>query len=345
MKGCALLIICAVTFVAAVDDTQVMPLNDAPVKALVERATTLEVNARTKAEQARAALAMAKTQRIVAENTYEAARNAPAGAQLASLVEESKKAMAELAAHPAAAEALNNVMALRGKVAAMKTKVVKEGSTVKENIYEVPKEEAALRNMTPTQIDYWANKEMEWETEAPLSKNELMGKIFDVKNHEADQVDHVSQLKLGINMDPDSFESKQYLKGETVIINGHLVHKNDMAHGPTRDPQSGADDEPMSPAALQEQMDLAVAKGTKDLDEARRAKVVKVKGPINLEGVVDESEKSEESESLGEDANAEASDDEASAATEEREDDDELADDNDESEVEDESTVDDAGDN
>merc|ERR1712093_64578 len=79
-------------------------------------------------------------------------------------------------------------------------------------------------------IKYWANKKMDWKFDDPLKKNDVMGKIFAIKNMEAQTLTKMNEMNTQVGMNTTGVRAGMMAKGETVIVGGELIKQEPDFH-------------------------------------------------------------------------------------------------------------------
>jgi len=92
------------------------------------------------------------------------------------------------------------------------------------------KRDPETRPWTEEEIKYWANKPVKWTYEDPLSKNAVMGKIFQIKDMESQTLMKMNELKMADKLDPEGPTAKSLAEGHNVIMGGEIVRANPKFH-------------------------------------------------------------------------------------------------------------------
>lgn len=92
------------------------------------------------------------------------------------------------------------------------------------------KSDPETREWSDKDIDYWANKKMKWRFDDPMNENNVMAKIFQIKDMEAQTIVKMNQINTQVGMDDQGVRAGLMAKGHTVIVDGELVKQNPEYH-------------------------------------------------------------------------------------------------------------------
>merc|ERR1711968_58963 len=89
---------------------------------------------------------------------------------------------------------------------------------------------AESRKWSNKETKYWANKKMNWKYDDPPDKNKVMGKIFAIKNMEAQTLTKMNEINTQVGMNSTGVRAGMMAKGATVVVGGELVKSNPEYH-------------------------------------------------------------------------------------------------------------------
>jgi len=89
---------------------------------------------------------------------------------------------------------------------------------------------AESRKWSNKEVKYWANKKMDWKYDDPMNKNKVMGKIFALKNMEAQTLTKMNEMNTQVGMNSTGVRAGMMAKGETVVVGGELVKAKPSFH-------------------------------------------------------------------------------------------------------------------